>query len=122
MNFKVFVLTTYILASFYTEQSSSSMTASGEPYDEDGLTFASWNYPFGQFIRVTNLKNEKSVVVRCNDRGPAKRLVREGRVIDLSKGAFLRIAPLSDGVIEIKTEMVERPGRGQVPSPPLSRS
>ncbi len=101
-------------ASYYTYQScvregtSGVFTASGERFNENDLTAAMWHAAFGTLVRVTNLANGKSVVVRINDRGPARRLVKRGRVIDLSKGAFQRIANLKDGVIKVKLEMVER--------------
>lgn len=101
-------------ASYYTYQScvkegsSGVFTASGERFNENDLTCAMWHAAFGTLVRVTNLANGKSVVVRVNDRGPARRLVKRGRVIDLSKGAFQKIANLKDGVIKVKLEMVER--------------
>lgn len=97
-------------ASYYTYESckregtSGIWTASGERFNENDLTCAMWKVKFGAFLKVTNLANGKSVIVRCNDRGPAKRLVKKGRIIDLSKGAFLRIANLKDGVIKVKVE------------------
>ncbi len=101
-------------ASYYTYQScvkegtSGVFTASGERFNENDLTAAMWHAAFGTLVRVTNLANGKSVVVRINDRGPARRLVKRGRVIDLSKGAFMRIANLKEGVIKVKLELVER--------------
>lgn len=81
-------------------------TASGEKFNENDLTCASWQYPFGTKLRVTNLKNGMTVVVKVTDRGPSKKLVAKGRVIDLSKGSFQAIAPLRDGVIPVKIEKV----------------
>ncbi len=66
-----------------------------------------WDTPFNQRIRVTNAENHKSVTVRINDRGPHRRLVREGRIIDLSKRAFSRIAPLEQGLIPIELEFLD---------------
>jgi rare lipoprotein A len=60
--------------------------------------FASWKYRMGQKIKVTNVRNGKSVEVICVDRGPAKRL---GRVIDLSRQAFQKISSLKKGVVEV---------------------
>jgi rare lipoprotein A len=83
-----------------------TVTASGEKFNENGLTAASWKFPINSHVRVTNLRNHKTVIVRINDRGPSKYLYRKGRVLDLTRGAFERIAPLSDGVIPIKMEIV----------------
>ena len=101
-------------ASYYTREScrregtSGTFTASGEIYNEDAKTAAMWGVPFNTRVKVTNLNNHKSVIVRINDRGPAKRLVRRGRVIDLSKGAFLKIASLRQGIIRnVKVEVLE---------------
>lgn len=94
----------YSFDSCVKEGTSGRYTASGERFNENALTAASWQYPFGQKIKVTNLKNDKSVIVKISDRGPAKRLVKKGRVIDLSKAAFNRIASLSDGVIPVRLE------------------
>ena len=100
-------------ASYYTYQScvregtSGVYTANGEHFDENALTAAMWGVPFGTMVKVTNLANGKSVVVRINDRGPSKRLVKKGRIIDLAKGAFLKIASLIKGVVEVKVEVLK---------------
>ena len=99
-------------ASYYTykscirEGTSGVWTASGEYFDENALTAAMWKVPFGTKVKITNLRNGKSVIVRINDRGPAKRLVRQGRMIDLSKGAFMKLASLKKGIIEVKVEIL----------------
>jgi rare lipoprotein A len=67
-------------ASWYGEFFQGKQTASGEPYDMRDFTAAHPTLPLGTFVRVTNLRNGKVVVVRINDRGP----VVEGRIIDLS--------------------------------------
>jgi len=100
-------------ASYYTfksckrEGTSGVWTASGERFNENDLTCALRSRDFGGLYRVTNLKNGKSVVVRHNDYGPNKKLHAKGRIIDLSRGAFLRLAPLSDGVIPVKVERIK---------------
>ena len=81
-------------------------TASGEPFDDTQLTCANWDLPFGSFLQVTNLETGRAVTVRVNDRGPAKRVVAQGRVIDLSKAAFNQIANLDRGLISIKAEFL----------------
>ena len=92
------------VASFYSESHRGKLTANGEKFNPDKLTAATWFFPFKTRLRVTNLANGKSVIVRVNDRGPAKRLVRQGRVIDLSRAAFSKIANLTDGLVHVRIE------------------
>lgn len=91
-------------ASFYTVKSSGLITANGERYNEDALTCASMSHKFNTLLRVTNIENGKSVVVRVNDTGNFKKY---GRILDLSKGAFSRIANLKEGVIKIKIQVIK---------------
>jgi len=99
-------------ASYYTydscwrEGTSGVFTASGEHFNENDLTCAMWGVKFGTLVKVTNLANGKSVIVRVNDRGPSRRLAKQGRKIDLAKGAFLRLASLKKGVIKVKVEVL----------------
>ena len=79
-------------------------TANGEIFDDSKYTCAVWGIPFGTRLKVTNLKNGKSVICRVNDRGPAKRL---GRQIDVTKAAFQKIASLHEGVIKVSVTRVE---------------
>jgi rare lipoprotein A len=79
------------LASYYK---SGKVTANGERYNPHGLTAAHRKLKFGTKVRITNLRNGKSVVVRINDRGPFIR----GRVIDLSLGAAKVIGLTKTGV------------------------
>ncbi len=74
-------------ASFYGKEFHGRKTASGEIFDMYKLTAAHKTLPFGSRVRVTNLENGRSVVVRINDRGPFKK----GRIIDLSFEAARRI-------------------------------
>jgi rare lipoprotein A len=67
-------------ASWYGEQFQGKTTASGEPYNMGDFTAAHPTLPLGTFVKVTNLKNGRTVVVRINDRGP----VVDGRIIDVS--------------------------------------
>ena len=92
------------LASWYSETDPGVLktTANMEIFDDRQLTCAIWGVPFGTLLRVTNLENGKEVVVRVNDRGPAKRLVRKGRVIDLTKEAFSMIAHPKKGLVKVK--------------------
>ena len=95
-------------ASWYSMQDPgiNKHTANNEIFDDSGLTAAMWDVPFNQLVRVTNFENGKSVIVRINDRGPHKRFVQRGRIIDLSKYAFSEIAPLNDGLIDIRLELL----------------
>lgn len=68
-------------ASWYGSRYQGRTTASGEPFDMNALTAAHKRLPFGTMVKVTNLANKRSLVVRINDRGPYKR----GRIIDLSR-------------------------------------
>lgn len=70
-------------ASFYSHEFAGRKTANGERFNPQALTAAHKNIRFNSFVRVTNLRNNKSVVVRINDRGPFV----HGRVIDLSLAA-----------------------------------
>ncbi|MCX6353521.1 MAG: septal ring lytic transglycosylase RlpA family protein [Candidatus Aureabacteria bacterium] len=92
------------LASWYsnTDRGIGTHTANRETFSDKKNACAIWNLPFNSLVRVTNLANGKSIVVRVNDRGPSKDLVRQGRLIDLTKGAFSKIAALDEGLIEIE--------------------
>ncbi|MBN1869663.1 MAG: septal ring lytic transglycosylase RlpA family lipoprotein [Candidatus Omnitrophica bacterium] len=95
-------------ASWYSRQDPgiNLYTANHEVFDDSGLTAAMWDVPFNQLVRVTNLENGKFVIVRVNDRGPHRRLVETGRIIDLTKYAFSRIASLEEGLIRIQIELL----------------
>ena len=100
-----------LTASWYSVEScrregTSGIMANGEKLNDFKFTAASWDYAFGTRIKVTNLQNRKSIIVRITDRGPARRLYRQGRVIDLSKGAFQAIAKTGTGIIPIKIEEI----------------
>lgn len=90
------------LASWYGEAHRGKPIANGQPFDPDRLTAASWFYPLGTAVRVS-LASEprRSVVVTVTDRGPARRLVRAGRVIDLSHAAFSQLADPDVGLVEV---------------------
>ena len=95
-------------ASWYSRQSPgiNKRTANNEIFNDQALTAAMWNVPFQQLIKVTNLDNGKSVIVRVNDRGPHRRFVRRGRVIDLSRQAFVQIASPRKGLINVQLELL----------------
>lgn len=87
-------------ASYYAMKYQFRKTASGEVFNQMALTAAHRTLPFGTKVRVTNIKNNQSVTVRINDRGPFVR----GRVIDLSRAAFSEIGNLNSGVIDVHLE------------------
>ena len=89
-----------------TFQKWEGRCANGEIFDDTKLVAASWDYNFGTMLKVTNISTGKSVIVKVSDRGPAKRLYKKGRKIDLSKAAFKEIALLRQGVIEVKIEQI----------------
>ena len=75
-----------------------------------GLVCASWFHPIGTRLRVTELHNGSSVIVTVIERGPAHRLVRQHRVVDLSREAFLKLDGTELGLAEVKVEtIVEAP-------------
>ena len=95
------------LASWYGEADRGKLMANGKRFDPDKLTAASWFYPLGTRVRVTISSpnfEARSVLVTITDRGPAKRLVRRGRVIDLGLAAFQRIADADLGLVEVTVE------------------
>lgn len=99
-------------ASYFTyasciREGTSGIMADGRKLNDNMLICASWDYRFGTRLRITNLANNKSVVVEVADRGPNKKLYKKGRKIDLSKMAFSRIAELKEGIINVSVEVVE---------------
>ncbi len=90
-------------ASWYGSEFEGSSTASGETFSSNKLTAAHRSLPFGSIIEVTNIKNDKKVKVKINDRGPFK----GGRILDLSEEAFSRIANINEGVIEVKVRVLK---------------
>jgi rare lipoprotein A len=94
-------------ASWYGAEFQGSRTASGERFDQRGFTAASRSFPIGTHLRVTNLANGRSVLVRVNDRGPFAR----GRLIDVSRAAAKAL-----GMVERGTARVQIEALGQVPS------
>ncbi len=90
------------IASHYSPDLHKGPTASGEVYDHDKLTAAHRTLPFDTRVRVTHLKNGKSVIVRINDRGP----FIEGRIIDLSGQAAEKIGLIGHGLAKVKVEVL----------------
>ncbi|ALM09702.1 MAG: rare lipoprotein A [Candidatus Peribacter riflensis] len=86
--------------SLYSEKFHGKGTACGEPFDMYALTAAHRTFPCNTLVKVTNIGNQQSVIVRINDRGPYV----DGRDMDLSLEAFTRIAPRSQGVAQVRFE------------------
>lgn len=93
-------------ASFYGPEFQGRRTASGERYDPDDLSAAHRTLPFGTRVRVTNLKNDRSVVVTINDRGP----LRRGRIVDVSRRAARELGFLRAGVARVRLEVLSEKG------------
>jgi rare lipoprotein A len=91
------------LASWYGKRFHKKKTASGERYDMHELTAAHRTLPLATVVRVTNLSNNRTVVVRINDRGPFRR----GRVIDLSASAAEELDMRGDGVVPVRIEVFD---------------
>ena len=91
-------------ASFYADKYHGRTTASGERFSQQAATAAHLKLPFGTRVKVTNIANNKSVVVRINDRGPYIR----GRIIDLSKAMFKKIADPKVGVIDVTVTVIDK--------------
>lgn len=90
------------IASWYGAEFAGRPTASGERFDPSKLTAAHRSLPFGTLLKVSNLYNGKSVVVRVNDRGPFV----TGRVLDVSRAAAELLDMISTGTAPIKAEIV----------------
>ena len=93
------------LAAYYSRRLQGGRTASGERFNNGALTTAHQTLPFGTRARVTNLKNNKSAVLRVNDRGPTQ----PNRVIDVSRAAAERLGFVRAGLTEVKIEVIEVP-------------
>ena len=96
------------IASYYAHDFNGKMTSNGEIFDMNALTAAHRTFPFGTKVRVTNLENNKTVIVRVNDRGPFK----EGRIMDLSMGAAKEIDLMRTGTAHVRLDVLEW-GNGQ---------
>ena len=90
-------------ASYYAKKFHGRKTASGETFNMHAMTAAHRKLAFGTNVRVTNLSNGMSVVVRINDRGP----FIKGRIIDLSYGAAKKIGLVQSGIAKVKLEIVK---------------
>lgn len=90
-------------ASYYGTKFDGKTTANGEIFDMNKFTAAHPKLPFNTMVRVTNVQNNKSVVVRINDRGPFSKY----RIIDLSKAAAEQIGMIEKGIVTVTIEVLD---------------
>lgn len=105
-------------ASWYGKYFQGRQTASGENYDMNRMTCAHRSLPLGTLLRVTNLLNRRTVVVRVNDRGP----VPENRVIDLSAAAASFLGMGSHGTAPVRLDVVDASMVAQMQWPPAGEA
>ncbi len=95
------------VASWYGEetrrQKDGHMTANGEAFDPEGLNAAHKYLPLPSYVKVTNLENRKSIILRVNDRGPFV----ENRIIDLSAGAAKKLGYFKKGTARVRVETID---------------
>jgi len=94
-------------ASFYSKNLDGTKTATGEIFRNKNFTAASNHFKLNTWVRVTNLKNGKTVVVRINDRMHRK-MSKKGRVVDLSRVAASQLGFLGHGITKVKVEVVPK--------------
>lgn len=90
-------------ASYYGDEFQGRMTTNGEIFNQNYFTAAHRTLPFGTFLLVKNLRNNSSVVVRVNDRGPFK----PDRILDLSHAAAEELDMLRDGIAKVRITVIE---------------
>jgi rare lipoprotein A len=103
-------------ASWYGPGFHGRLTASGVRFDQNKMTAAHRTLPLNTPVRVTNLVNNKAIVVVVNDRGPYVK----GRVLDLSKAAATALDMVDDGVVRVKIEPLTSPSSEPTPAPDFS--
>ena len=104
------------IASWYGKKFHGQRTSSGEPYDMYGMTAAHPTLPIPSYVRVTNIKNGKSVIVRINDRGP----FHSDRVIDLSYTAAYKLGLIQNGSGTVEVSIIDPSNWSPAPPPPES--
>ena len=92
------------IASYYGGNFNGKRTASGEMFNKNAMTAAHRSLKFGTKLKVTNLRNGKTVLVRVNDRGPHV----QGRIIDLSQAAAKKIGLAHAGTARVKLEVLKK--------------
>jgi rare lipoprotein A (peptidoglycan hydrolase) len=93
----------YGLSSYYAEKFHGRRTANGEIYDMYGISGAHQTLPLNSIVKVTNLKNNKELVIKVNDRGP----FIKNRIFDCSYGAAVKLEFISNGTATVKVEVLE---------------
>ena len=91
------------VASYYHAKFQGRITASGELYDQDKMTAAHNRLPLGTKIKVNNLRNKRSVVVKVNDRLHH----RNKRLVDLSRAAAIKLGYIGRGITRVKVEVLK---------------
>lgn len=91
------------VATYYSDRYHGKRTASGDIYDKFKLTAVHTKYPFGTMLRVTNLQNNRSVLVKVNDRAP----LRKNHLLDLSRQAAVELDFIRAGRAKVKIEAIE---------------
>jgi len=94
----------YGVASWYGKERAGRLTASGERFDMEGLTAAHRHLPLGTMVKVTNLANNHTILLRVNDRGPGI----PGRLIDVSRAAARQLGFLASGLTQVEVQVVAR--------------
>ena len=89
------------VASYYSYECADLPMANGKPFDPEQNTCASWFYKFGTVLKVISLDTGRATEVVVTDRGPNKRLVAQGRIIDLSRKAFAEICDTDKGLTKV---------------------
>jgi len=91
------------ISSYYGTDFHGKLTANGEVYDMYGLNAAHKTLPLNTIVRVTNLSNNKSLILRINDRGPYVK----GRILDCSYGAAKKLGFIAQGTTKVRIELIE---------------
>jgi rare lipoprotein A len=91
------------ISSYYGKKFHGKLTANGEIFDMYGLTAAHKEIPLNTIVRVTNLANDKSQILRINDRGPYV----GNRILDCSYGAALKLGFVNQGTTEVRIDVIE---------------
>lgn len=97
----------YGIASFYSKNLEGTKTSTGETFHHNKMTAASNHFKLNTWVRVTNLRNGKTVIVRINDRMHKKMALR-GRVVDLSLSAAEKLAFIKSGLVRVKVVAVPK--------------
>ena len=90
------------VAAYYSNRFNGRKTASGQRFNNGAMTAAHNTLPFGTRVKITNVKNNRSVVVRITDRGPTT----PGRSFDLTRAAASKLGYVRAGLTEVKAEIV----------------